>query len=145
MRLHGLFYGAGVLASFLALAGLLIALKAAGNAVGWGFQLQSPVFVGLLALLFTALGLNLSGAFEFATAFQSGGGQPHSKPCRRTEPLAPDDPSLRQLRTSDFLRISTFGFRISTRQLPHAASEFTNVSPDITAPFPRSPPTIQSQ
>jgi thiol:disulfide interchange protein DsbD len=65
MRMHGLLYGAGVLASFLALAGLLIALKAAGAAVGWGFQLQSPVFVGLLALLFLALALNLSGAFEF--------------------------------------------------------------------------------
>jgi thiol:disulfide interchange protein DsbD len=65
MRMHGLLYGAGVLASFLALAGLLIALKAAGSAVGWGFQLQSPVFVGLLALLFLALALNLSGAFEF--------------------------------------------------------------------------------
>jgi thiol:disulfide interchange protein DsbD len=65
MRAHGLLYGAGVLASFLALAGLLATLKAAGNAVGWGFQLQSPVFVGLLALLFLALALNLSGAFEF--------------------------------------------------------------------------------
>jgi thiol:disulfide interchange protein DsbD len=67
MRVHGLFYGAGVLASFLALAGLLIALKAAGSAVGWGFQLQSPVFVGLLAVLFLALALNLSGAFEFGS------------------------------------------------------------------------------
>lgn len=67
MRAHGLFYGAGVLASFLALAALLIALKAAGSAVGWGFQLQSPVFVGLLALLFTALALNLSGVFEFGS------------------------------------------------------------------------------
>jgi thiol:disulfide interchange protein DsbD len=67
MRAHGLIYGAGVLASFLALAGLLIALKAAGSAVGWGFQLQSPVFVGLLAALFLALALNLSGAFEFAS------------------------------------------------------------------------------
>jgi len=67
MRVHGLFYGAGVLASFLALAGLLIGLKAAGTAVGWGFQLQSPVFVALLAVLFLALALNLSGAFEFAS------------------------------------------------------------------------------
>ena len=65
MRAHGLLYGAGVLATFLALAGLLIALKAAGTAVGWGFQLQSPVFVALLAALFLALALNLSGAFEF--------------------------------------------------------------------------------
>jgi len=65
MRTHGLLYGAGVLASFVALAGLLIALKTAGAAVGWGFQLQSPVFVALLAVLFLALALNLSGAFEF--------------------------------------------------------------------------------
>jgi thiol:disulfide interchange protein DsbD len=65
MRLHGMLYGAGVVISFLALAGLLIALQAAGGAVGWGYQLQSPVFVGLLALLFLALALNLSGAFEF--------------------------------------------------------------------------------
>ncbi|HET9735354.1 MAG TPA: thioredoxin family protein, partial [Burkholderiales bacterium] len=72
MRMHGLLYGAGVLASFLALAGLLIALKAAGSAVGWGFQLQSPVFVGLLALLFLALALNLSGAFEFRSLVPAG-------------------------------------------------------------------------
>jgi thiol:disulfide interchange protein DsbD len=72
MRVHGLLYGAGVLASFLALAGLLIALKSAGGAVGWGFQLQSPVFVGLLALLFLALALNLSGAFEFRSLMPAG-------------------------------------------------------------------------
>ena len=83
MRLHGLLYGAGVLASFLALAGLLIALKAAGAAVGWGFQLQSPVFVALLAMLFLALALNLSGAFEFrslvpARLANAGASHPHA-------------------------------------------------------------------
>jgi thiol:disulfide interchange protein len=61
VRLHGLAYLAGVLLSFVALAGALIALKAGGGSVGWGFQFQSPVFVLLLALLMFAVGLSLSG------------------------------------------------------------------------------------
>ena len=61
VRWHGLAYTAGVLASFLALAGLLIALKAAGAGIGWGFQLQSPVVVALLAYGLFAVGLSLSG------------------------------------------------------------------------------------
>ena len=61
-------YTAGVLASFLALAGLLLALRAGGEELGWGFQLQSPPFVGALALLFTLIGLNLAGVFEFTVA-----------------------------------------------------------------------------
>ena len=62
VRLHGLAYTAGVLASFLILAGLLIALKGGGAAIGWGFQLQSPAFVAGLAYLLFAMGLSLSGA-----------------------------------------------------------------------------------
>ena len=61
VRWHGLAYTAGVLASFLGLAGLLIALKAGGAGVGWGFQLQSPVVVALLAYGLFAVGLSLSG------------------------------------------------------------------------------------
>lgn len=72
LRRHALAYAAGVLASFLALAGLLLALRAAGSAVGWGFQLQEPGVVFVLALLFFALGLNLMGAFEFGTWLPSG-------------------------------------------------------------------------
>jgi thiol:disulfide interchange protein DsbD len=67
----GLAFGAGVILSFLALAGALLALRAAGDAVGWGFQLQSPSVVSLLALLFFVLGLNLSGVFEFGTFLPS--------------------------------------------------------------------------
>jgi thiol:disulfide interchange protein/DsbC/DsbD-like thiol-disulfide interchange protein len=63
IRLHGLAYTAGVLVCFAALAGLLLALKAAGGAVGWGFQFQSPVFVLLMALLMLAVGLSLSGVW----------------------------------------------------------------------------------
>ena len=65
MRREGLAYGAGVLATFTALALALLALRAAGEQLGWGFQLQSPVFVALLALLFFVMALNLSGVFEF--------------------------------------------------------------------------------
>lgn len=64
VRRHGLAFLAGVLASFWLLAGLLLALRAAGGGVGWGFQLQSPGFVAAMALLLTAVGLNLMGAFE---------------------------------------------------------------------------------
>ncbi|MDP4003189.1 protein-disulfide reductase DsbD [Methylobacterium sp. NEAU K] len=64
VRLHGLAYTAGVLASFLGLAALLIALKGGGAAIGWGFQLQSPPVVAALAYLLLAMGLSLSGTFH---------------------------------------------------------------------------------
>jgi thiol:disulfide interchange protein len=67
MRAHGLFYAIGVIVSFLALAGVLLALKGAGSAVGWGFQLQNPGIVWVLAVIFFLIGLNLMGAFEVGT------------------------------------------------------------------------------
>ena len=73
-RTHGLLYFAGVMATFLALAGLLIALRGAGEAVGWGFQLQAPWVTSALALLFFAIGLNLLGVFEIGGALQNAGG-----------------------------------------------------------------------
>jgi thiol:disulfide interchange protein DsbD len=70
---QGLAFGAGVLVAFLSLAGVLIALQAAGSAVGWGFQLQSPAVVAGLALLILAVALNLSGVFEVGTSLQGAG------------------------------------------------------------------------
>ena len=67
-------FTAGVLATFLLLAGLLLALRSAGEAVGWGFQLQSPVFVVLLALLFVLLALNFAGVVSVGTALTRLGG-----------------------------------------------------------------------
>ncbi|PRD66602.1 protein-disulfide reductase DsbD family protein [Malikia granosa] len=64
-RRAGLAYTAGVLLSFLALGGLLLLLRAAGEQLGWGFQLQNPAVVAGLALLFTVIGLNLAGLFDF--------------------------------------------------------------------------------
>ncbi len=71
-RVHALAYSAGVVLSFVALAGLLLALRAAGSAVGWGFQLQEPGVVFVLAVLFFAIGLNLMGAFEFGNLLPQG-------------------------------------------------------------------------
>jgi thiol:disulfide interchange protein len=64
---QGLAFTFGVLASFWFLAALLIGLQATGQSVGWGFQLQDPLFIAALALLFTFLALNLFGVFEFGT------------------------------------------------------------------------------
>lgn len=72
-RRQGLAFGAGVLATFLVLAGVLIALRAAGSAAGWGFQLQDPPIVAALALLMLLVALNLSGVFEVGTSLQGAG------------------------------------------------------------------------
>jgi thiol:disulfide interchange protein DsbD len=68
-RHHGVAYAAGVVLSFAVLGGALLALRAGGSAVGWGFQLQSPVVVALLAYLMLAMGLSLSGVAEFGAGF----------------------------------------------------------------------------
>lgn len=73
-RAHGLAYGAGVVLSFLVMAGALLALRGAGELVGWGFQLQSPLIVTLLFLLFIAVALNLAGVFEVSLAQSLGAG-----------------------------------------------------------------------
>ncbi|MDH5737785.1 MAG: protein-disulfide reductase DsbD family protein, partial [Gammaproteobacteria bacterium] len=74
IRMNGLVYLAGVVLSFLLVAGALMALRSGGAAIGWGFQLQSPVVVSLLASLFFVIGLNLSGVFEWGTRLMSMGG-----------------------------------------------------------------------
>ena len=65
MRLSAWAFSVGVLISFLLLGGLMLAFRAAGAQMGWGFQLQSPWVVGALAFLFIIMGLNLSGLFQF--------------------------------------------------------------------------------
>jgi thiol:disulfide interchange protein DsbD len=75
MRRHGALFGAGVLVSMWVLAGALLAVRAAGSQVGWGFQLQSPTFVALMALLFFGIGLNLLGVFEVGARLMALGGR----------------------------------------------------------------------
>ena len=64
VRAKGLVFAAGVVSSMLALAAVLLTLRAGGEQIGWGFQLQSPLFVTLMIYLLLAVGLNLSGVFE---------------------------------------------------------------------------------
>ena len=70
-RISGVAYTAGVLVSFAALGALMLALRAAGEQLGWGFQLQSPAVVATLTALFTLIGLNLAGVFEFRSFLPS--------------------------------------------------------------------------
>ena len=65
VALHGVMFTVGVLASFWLLAGVLTILRTGGAELGWGFQLQSPIFVFLLSVLLLVFALNLSGVFEF--------------------------------------------------------------------------------
>jgi thiol:disulfide interchange protein DsbD len=74
MRTGALAFAAGVVLSFWLLAGVMLALRAAGESVGWGFQLQSPGFVAAMALLFVAVGLNFSGLFEIGVSLTRLGG-----------------------------------------------------------------------
>ncbi len=72
-HLHSWIYTAGVIASFVLVAAVLIGLQQAGSAIGWGFQLQSPGFVIALAYLFIAMGLSLSGVLELGSKLMNTG------------------------------------------------------------------------
>ena len=71
-RISGFAYTGGVLLSFLGLGVVMLLLRGAGEAVGWGFQLQDPAVVAALAVLFTLIGLSLAGVFAFTWVLPSG-------------------------------------------------------------------------
>jgi thiol:disulfide interchange protein len=72
-RASALWYTLGVLVSFAAVGVLVLALRAAGEALGWGFQLQQPLVVASLAFVMTAIGLNLSGLFQIGAGLAGAG------------------------------------------------------------------------
>lgn len=74
-RRHAFIFTAGVLVSMLALASVLLGLRAAGEAIGWGFQLQNPWVVMGLALLFVAMALNFFGLYELGLGLARVGAQ----------------------------------------------------------------------
>src|SRR5262245_36601759 len=80
LRRHGIAYAAGVLASFAVVAGALLALRAGGEQIGWGFQLQSPLFVILLAYVLFALALSLSGVVVIGGRLAGAGHSLASRP-----------------------------------------------------------------
>jgi len=73
LRAHGLIYTAGIVVSFWVLVAVLLALRAAGSRLGWGFQFQSPIFLELMAGLLFFLGLSLAGQFEIGLTLTSAG------------------------------------------------------------------------
>jgi thiol:disulfide interchange protein DsbD len=73
MRVQGLVYTLGILVSFWIVVAVLLALRAGGQQLGWGFQFQSPVFVAMIALLLFFLGLSLAGMFEIGLSVTSAG------------------------------------------------------------------------
>ncbi len=79
-RAHALAYTVGVVLSFVTVAALLMALRAGGAALGWGFQLQSPAFVFVLAALLFAMGLSLSGVAHFGSSWMGAGQNLAAKP-----------------------------------------------------------------
>ncbi|WP_426687867.1 protein-disulfide reductase DsbD family protein [Rhodanobacter ginsengiterrae] len=72
-RRHALFYTAGVLCTFATLGLGILALRAAGHALGWGSQLQQPLVVGVLACLMLAVGLSMSGMVQFGASLGNTG------------------------------------------------------------------------
>ncbi len=74
LRLHGLVYTLGIVASFWAVVAALLILRGAGHQLGWGFQFQSPAFLAVIALLLFFLGLSLAGQFEIGLTLTSAGG-----------------------------------------------------------------------
>lgn len=73
IKLHGLVYTAGVMMSFVAVAALMLALRASGEAIGWGFQLQNPWFIGALTYLFLIMSLSLAGFIELGSGLMGVG------------------------------------------------------------------------
>jgi thiol:disulfide interchange protein/DsbC/DsbD-like thiol-disulfide interchange protein len=66
---HNLSYSFGILSTFTVLASLIVFIKTTGEEIGWGFQLQSPIFVSIMIIAIFILALNLFGFFEFRTPF----------------------------------------------------------------------------
>jgi thiol:disulfide interchange protein DsbD len=73
-RMQGLVYTLGIMVSFWAIVAALLILRAGGRELGWGFQLQSPTFVAVLASLLFFLALSLAGQFEIGLSLTSAGG-----------------------------------------------------------------------
>jgi thiol:disulfide interchange protein len=72
-RRHALFYTAGVMVSFAAIGLLVVGLRAAGHALGWGFQLQQPVVIAVLIYIMLAVGLSMSGVVQFGASLANTG------------------------------------------------------------------------
>jgi len=80
LRSHGLVYTLGILVSFWAIVAVLLVLRAGGSQAGWGFQLQSPTFIAVLASFLFFFALSLAGMFDLGLSLTSAGGSLATKP-----------------------------------------------------------------
>jgi len=80
LRSHGLVYTLGILVSFWAIVAVLLVLRAGGSQAGWGFQLQSPTFIAILAAFLFFFALSLAGMFDLGLSLTSAGGSLATKP-----------------------------------------------------------------
>lgn len=81
---HGLMFSLGVILSFWILASVMLILRAYGQSVGWGFQLQEPLFVVILASILFIFALSLFGLFEWGMFFASWAGQTQSETAQKS-------------------------------------------------------------
>ena len=84
IKMHGLVFAAGVVVSFWVVAVIWLGLQAAGTAAGWGFQMQNPPFVAIMAMFLFLFGLNLFGVFEIGASLTAAGGKVKSSGLRGT-------------------------------------------------------------
>ncbi|UHQ57125.1 MULTISPECIES: protein-disulfide reductase DsbD family protein [unclassified Microbulbifer] len=131
---HGWAYSAGVVASFVAIAGLMLALRAGGEAIGWGFQLQSPVLVAVLVYLFFAMGLSLSGVTEFGSRLMGIGHGVSNSPGLRGSVTTGALATLVASPCTAPLMGSALGFAV-TQPAPVALSVFAALGAGMAAPF----------
>lgn len=73
LRIHGWAYTLGIMVCFVGFASVLLIARSGGEAIGWGFQLQSPGLITALAYLFFVMGLSMSGLIQFGTSWMGAG------------------------------------------------------------------------
>lgn len=79
VKKSGQYYTVGVLVSFAIIGAIIVGFKLAGSHIGWGFQLQSPIFVAVMAIFLFLIGLSLMGFFELGTSLMGIGSRLSSR------------------------------------------------------------------
>ncbi|WP_160151450.1 protein-disulfide reductase DsbD [Microbulbifer sp. ALW1] len=132
-HLHGWAYTAGTVSTFVLIAAIMLLLRAAGEAVGWGFQLQSPAVVAVLVYLFFAMGLSLSGVTEFGGRLMGLGAGSQGKGLGSSFSTGALATVVASPCTAPLMG-SALGFAV-TQSAPVALSVFAALGAGMAAPF----------
>lgn len=131
---HGWAYSAGVILSFVTIAAVMLVLRAGGEAIGWGFQLQSPWLVAALAYLFFVMGLSLSGVTELGSSLMGIGGHLNNSRGWRGSLASGALATLVASPCTAPLMGSALGFAVTQPAVP-ALSIFAALGAGMAAPF----------